>query len=440
MKHGAAVLGTLAEDAGRRLIESGMGRTVWQVSLSRKQLFTDEERQQLADALAATNATAELLGRARIRRRAEQAATKHVEKFSEIATDFTCFDDSPLRPLTPLRALEFFRSLIPILGIKDPGRWGEDQHRAAFTLAEATEQVLLEKIQNTLARSLETGVNTKHEIEKLLDNAGVTPKNPQYAEMVFRTNMMDSYNTGSTEEMRDPDLQEAFPVWRYDGIDDGRQGKDHAPHFGKYYPNNISFSEVRGKRVFNCRCTSTPIYKDDWAELQKQGQQVSRFSEEAKVSLIPQQKDYSCGAAALLAVCKRFGLGPQDEAGMRSLLGTNADDGTQPQAMVEVARKLGLSAEAHERWKLPQLERSLLLGRPVVCCLQFGPAGEAKQMKAGHWMVATGRQKGVIEFMDPASGETVEIAKSDLPRLWVDKDGDGRRYVRFGMAVSKETL
>ncbi len=85
---------------------------------------------------------------------------------------------------------------------------------------------------------------------------------------------MDAYNAGTQEEMQDPDVQEFFPVWQYLGIDDGRQGSDHESKFNKYYPVDATFEEVRGPRVWNCRCSQSPIDKYTWADLQKQGAKV----------------------------------------------------------------------------------------------------------------------------------------------------------------------
>lgn len=266
------MLGTLTEDAVRRLLADPDNIS------SANRLFTDEEREQLGQMLAATNATAELLGRARIRKRLEQEG-RYAEKFAEDATDFACFDDKPLHPLSPRRALEWFRRLIP--GLRpDPERF--EQQQQGFNLAVTTEETLLGRIKSIITRVLRTGEGVRAApkmIEKILDNAGVTPKNPQYAEMCFRTNMMSAYNRGSHEEMQDPDVKDAFPVWRYVGIRDGRQGADHEPHFDRYYPNHVSFEEVRGPRAYNCRCTSIPIFHKKWRELQQRGAQVAKFAE-----------------------------------------------------------------------------------------------------------------------------------------------------------------
>lgn len=252
--------------------------------------FTREERQDLADALAAVSASAELLGRARIRKRQEMAA-KHAEDtisiytrrpqarfneqyatFSDTPTSFEMFDES-IVPLQPSKALEWFQSLFPSLSV-EPAPWLKGIERRAFQLAVTTEETILARVHSIIEDALR-GKAAKGPalIQQVLDEAGCSPANPQYAEMCFRTSMMDSFVRGSQEELKE--VADDFPVWRYLGIDDGRQGKDHEPHFNQYYPSSVDFTEVRGERLFNCRCAPQAIYKRDWQRLKEQGARIA---------------------------------------------------------------------------------------------------------------------------------------------------------------------
>lgn len=230
----------------------------------------------MADAIAATRATSDLLGRARVRRRWEKAVAG-VRQFSEEPTDFLCFDEAGGIPLMqPTRALEYFRKLVPSIGV-DPQRWGPAMERHAFTLAVDADGVILDKVKSVIAARLETGAGVASapaEIEVILDSVGVTPRNPQYSEMVFRTNARDAYLTGADEERQDPDVVEFFPAWRYSAIVDTRSRRSHAERNGKYFPASLSFAEVRGTdigEVANCRCDFILIDKDEWAQLQSKG-------------------------------------------------------------------------------------------------------------------------------------------------------------------------
>lgn len=258
-----------------RVVGSAVTRFAADGSPADETLFDDAERQELADALAAVTATADLLGRSRIRERQQKAASQP-ERYSEEPTSFEVFAGDDIKPLPPEKAVAYFRRLVPTLGT-DVSKFAPAVESKAFTLAVATEETLLQKVKQVIQQRVETGVGISTaaaDIQELLDAAGVSPRSPQYADMVFRTNAMNAYNAGATQEMQDSDVAETFPVWKYSGIRDGRQGDDHEPHFGRYYPNHVSFEEVRGPRVWNCRCTSIPVDKWEWTKLQAQGAKI----------------------------------------------------------------------------------------------------------------------------------------------------------------------
>jgi hypothetical protein len=235
-------------------------------------LFSDEQRQELAGVLAATNATADLLGRSRVRERQQRAeAAGGLHKHGD-DQPFEAFAGETIALLPPDAAVEYFKALVPSLSIEPA--FAARHERQSFTLAATTEDVLLRKVKDTIAAALQGGASTREagaNIQDLLDKAGVSPKNPQYSEMVFRTNALDSLTTGTMREMRDPEVADTFPVWQYLGIDDERAGDDHRPKFGRYYPNDADFADVRGDRPYNCRCNPNPVDRFDWAERQASG-------------------------------------------------------------------------------------------------------------------------------------------------------------------------
>lgn len=270
-REGTAVLYEVAKSAVKRLV--AMGETK---AASATELFNDEEKQKLADALAATNATADLLGRSRIRLRLAKAQTG-VRQFAEDATDFESFADGPPL-LKPDAAVDYFKRLVPTLGV-DPKRFGPAMERQAFTLAGQTDEVLLSRVQDVITQRLETGKGwstAPQAIDDLLDEAGVGRRNAQRSEMIWRTNAQDSFQTGAMKEMQSDEVKEFMPVWKWLGILDGRQRPAHQVHFDKYYPNELSFAEVRDSVKgdfdgYNCRCSFAPIDKYEWAELQANG-------------------------------------------------------------------------------------------------------------------------------------------------------------------------
>jgi SPP1 gp7 family putative phage head morphogenesis protein len=253
MRHGREALASALAPALRRALAAGPDLP--------QRLFSDAELHRLTEAIAGANAAADLLGRARVRELAEGKRS-----FAE----FRQFADAPIPPLSPEAALAYFRALVPSLGV-DPRNYGRDMRRAAFTLAEATEQTLIERVQNAIADVLEQGTGPEglageEVVQQLLDAAGVTPRNSGYAEMVFRTNAADSYNTGSWDEFRSPDLADDFPAWQYTAVTDARSRPHHAARDGQVYPAETPFNTVRGtdiSEVANCRCTFVPLHKSE---------------------------------------------------------------------------------------------------------------------------------------------------------------------------------
>ncbi len=187
------------------------------------------------------------------------------------------YDPEAFNFLQPYDAIEYFKSLVPRMGV-DPIRWEPLMQRTAFTVARATEKAVVEKIQSVILEQLRTGEGFRTgpaAIDSILADVGVHPKNPQYAQMVNRTNLMDSYTTGYQIELEHPEVKNFFPVWKYLGIRDGRQGKDHEIRFDNYYPNTLTFHAVRGERVFNCRCCPSAIDKYKWKKLADGGAIIS---------------------------------------------------------------------------------------------------------------------------------------------------------------------
>lgn len=240
-------------------------------------LFTDAERQRVADALAATNATADLLGRSRVRERQRRAiAVQGLHKLADEQPFSTFAETGPLKPLPPARAIEYFKKLVPTLA--DDPDFVERQERTGFTMAVATEETLLEKAKGIILEALKSGSSTDiaaADIRELLESVGVAPRNPQYSEMVVRTSMMRAYNEGAMHEMRDPDVQSTFPAWRYAAITDVRARPHHAARNGKLYPSSVDFATVRGtdaSDVINCRCSFIPVSRfeieDDGLEVE----------------------------------------------------------------------------------------------------------------------------------------------------------------------------
>ena len=228
--------------------------------------FTDAEFKELVHELTAVVATSHLLGRSLLADQAER-----VRKRKGRVQESRLLEG--LTPLAPLDAIDFFRNLIPTLGT-DPLRLLPDYRRTAFTLAVATEKTLLQSVQDAIADLLGSGkaADGPAAISAILDAAEVSPRNSGYAEMVWRTNCLDSYHQGWQDQMAEE--RETFPVWRYSNPHDSRSRPSHAARNGLYYPASVPFVVVRGTGIEDaarCRCVPIAIDKWAWARLQSQG-------------------------------------------------------------------------------------------------------------------------------------------------------------------------
>lgn len=241
--------------------------------------FDERELRHLGRTLRDVNGTAHQLGRAGMRTRANQFL--HHER----TTPFELFSEydygTPI--MSPDEAVDYFKGLIPGFRDDPDPEFQDNLDRHGFTLAVTSDNVVLQRVKRSILKRLETGQgisSAPKEIGEILTSAGVSLDNPSYPEMVFRTNMMESYRKGHWKEFMDPDLKDEFPAWKYIGIHDGRERHgplpkpDHRRWFGKLFPRDVSFFKVRGEGIEDtacCRCVPNPIYRMDLYQLQKNG-------------------------------------------------------------------------------------------------------------------------------------------------------------------------
>ena len=256
---GGAVLLALARDAVARLVAHGRAGP--------HGLFSADELLLLAEAIEEALAGGESLARLLLLDHTHQVARRELG-----------VAEGRLREaILPDAVLDFFRGLLPLLGA-DPHRSGPTLARRAFTLAVATSHELLAKVQAAIGDRIKSGKVSSgpRAVAALLDAAGVSPKNPQYAEAVFRTNYLDSFN--ETYQAQLSRSQATFPVWKYSNPDDSRSRPAHAARNGLYYPSSVPFTAVRGtaaKDVVNCRCLPIAVDKWAWRDLKAKGARLA---------------------------------------------------------------------------------------------------------------------------------------------------------------------
>jgi hypothetical protein len=152
-------------------------------------------------------------------------------------------------------------------------------------MAVATERQLLNRVQSLITERIRSGQafsTAPADIKDLLDQAGVTPRNPQYAQAVFRTNVRDAQIQAAQEELADPDMLDAFPVWEYIHATGNPSEKnarpEHARRHRLLYPSSVPFVQVRGTdaaNVINCRCNFRLIDKFTWNKMKAAGRRIA---------------------------------------------------------------------------------------------------------------------------------------------------------------------
>lgn len=147
---------------------------------------------------------------------------------------------------------------------------------------------------------------------------------------------------------------------------------------------------------------------------------------------VRQRADYDCGPAAVACV-ERFLSGRRRPlATLAREMGTSRRDGTAPPALVAYLQRAGLQV-AEGKLDADDLDHYTRLGWPVICPAQRGesPASFA----GGHYVVVRGvGEDGAVFVQDPDGGPGAWPGR-DFARRWHDRDGAGRVYVRYGVAV-----
>lgn len=155
-----------------------------------------------------------------------------------------------------------------------------------------------------------------------------------------------------------------------------------------------------------------------------------------------QSYNYDCGAAALRAVAKFWGVGPDDEEEYIKLCKTT-EDGTGANDIVRVAKSLGLRAQSYTGMSLSALKKFIDDGKPVIVALQaWGDEDDYEELESGHYVVAIGYDDHHILFEDPImKNSRGHLTHDEFCRRWIDVDTeDSKELYHFGIVIWKNSL
>lgn len=154
-----------------------------------------------------------------------------------------------------------------------------------------------------------------------------------------------------------------------------------------------------------------------------------------------QEKEFSCGAAALKVVFQYFKVGPHSEAEIRKLVKSKPNTGTRTQNIIAACKKYGLKTKARYNMDRHELEAWLDKKKPVIVCLQaWGTPERYKSKTSGHYVVAIGYDEKNVYFQDPLMKDKVRghIPWDEFIKRWRDSDADGNLRTRYGIAIWKD--
>jgi len=165
---------------------------------------------------------------------------------------------------------------------------------------------------------------------------------------------------------------------------------------------------------------------------------IPRGAVRAPVPCLVQGTDHTCGAAAVLAVGRYFGVGPAAEAAIVRDMGFGPR-GSDPAHLVRALRRYRLRFAERRGMTDHELRAALELGRPVIVMLQaWGDRARYREhWRDGHWVVAIGYDARGIYVEDPViEGARGFLTYAALADRWHDLEGPtDRRVRRFGLIV-----
>ena len=165
---------------------------------------------------------------------------------------------------------------------------------------------------------------------------------------------------------------------------------------------------------------------------------IPRGAVRAPLPCVVQRTDHTCGAAAVLAVSRYFGVGPATEAAVVRDMGFGLL-GSDPAHLVRALRRYRLRFAEHRGMTDAALRAALDRGFPVIVMLQaWGDRARYRDhWRDGHWVVVIGYDQRGVYFEDPIiEGARGFVTYTALADRWHDLEGPTHRRVRrYGLMV-----
>jgi hypothetical protein len=169
-------------------------------------------------------------------------------------------------PVKFREAVDEFLSLVPMTDDEYAELEAAEQE-FAFTIANVTQADLVGEVYEELRGAIENGTDFGEFQDAVAGDLAAEwgGENPARVEAIFRTSVMDAYNSGRYDLMTAPATADARPYWRYDGIDsDGRTCDICEPCIGTILPADDEWWLTHYPILHpNCRDIATALSADE---------------------------------------------------------------------------------------------------------------------------------------------------------------------------------
>ena len=164
-------------------------------------------------------------------------------------------------PLPPAEAIEWFEGLLPMTREEFDSllRGARDY---AFTVADIQSRDVIEKVQDSLTKSLSDGKtfgDWKKGIRAVFEAEGVTEKSAFRMRTIFQTNIHNALVEGRDRAMGDLADNGIIKLARWQSVGDSRVREEHQALDGQVFAWD-DLSVWRKLKSYNCRCQKVPVF------------------------------------------------------------------------------------------------------------------------------------------------------------------------------------
>ena len=132
--------------------------------------------------------------------------------------------------------------------------------RRSFTVSGMLNNNMLQKAKDELETQVREGGQLrdfKKSMTNRMELAGFVPANPSHVETIYRTNVLNAYNSGRHAQATQPHIARVRPYWQIRTVNDGppRQRASHQKvHMWTLRANDSFWKSAYPPFGFNCRC------------------------------------------------------------------------------------------------------------------------------------------------------------------------------------------